>query len=86
MGYRDEPGIGPVQCGQGGDAHVCPECQGTGKPKRKPLIWRRRIAQVMVVCVAVLVAAIAYAVAKGMPVPDAIGAVLGVCIHMLMGI
>lgn len=86
MGYRDEQGFEPVQCGQECDAHVCPECQKAGAGKRKPLIWRRRLTQIMVACVMVLVAAIAYAVAKGMPVPDAIGAVLGICVHMLMGI
>lgn len=86
MGYRDGQGFEPVQCGQDGDAHVCPECQKAGAGKRKPLIWRRRITMVLVVCVVLLVCAVAYAVAKGMPVPDAIGAVLGICVHVLMGI
>ncbi len=86
MGYRDEQGFEPMQCGQGRDGGVCPECQGSGTAKRKPLVWRRRIVRVLMACVVALVGAIVYAVARGMPVPDAIGQVLGICLHIVMGI
>lgn len=86
MGYRDGQGPDAMQCGQEGNGNLCPECQGSGKTKRKPLIWRRRIIRVLLACVVALVAAIVYAVAKGMPVPDAISAVLGICLHVVMGL
>ena len=84
MGYRDGQGPDAMQCGQEGNGGICEEC---GQPRRrKPLRWRRRITQLLMACVVVLVAAIVYAVARGMPVPDAIGSVLGICLHMVMGL
>lgn len=86
MGNTDKQSTCSMQCRQAGNEPVCPECDGTGKSERKPLIWRRRLVQLSAVCVVLLVSAVAYAIAKGMPVPDAIGAVLGVCVHMLLGL
>lgn len=85
MGYRDGQGFDEMQCGQESNGYVCAECQGSGKTKRKPLSWRRRIIRVLMACVVALVGAIVYAVARGMPVPDAIGQVLGVCLHIIVG-
>ena len=86
MGNRDRQGIDAMQCRQAGNGDLCPECGQPARGSKKPLVWRRRIVRVLLGCVVLLVVAIAYAVARGMPVPDAIGSVLGICLHMLMGI
>lgn len=86
MGYRDRQGVDAMQCRQDSNGGICEECGQPTRGSKKPLIWRRRIVRVLLGCVVLLVVAIAYAVARGMPVPDAIGSVLGICLHMLMGI
>lgn len=80
MGDRDRPGVDAVQRRQEGNADVC-----SGRARRGLLIWRKRSFRVALVCLFILVLALAYAVVMGKPVPETVGHLLGVLVQVLLG-
>lgn len=85
MGDTDKQGAGAMQCRQGGDTAVCPEC-GQGGRRKPRVVARRRLFYAGLACMLMLVGAVAYAVATGRPVPEVLGVLLNVCVHLLMGV
>ena len=80
MGDRDRPGLAAMQCRQGRDADI-----REGRAGRGFLIWRRRSVRVALLCLFILVLALAYAVVTGKPVPETAGRILGILIQVLLG-
>lgn len=80
MGDRDRQGLDAVQCRQESNADIQPGRAGRGK-----LIWRRRSFRAVLVCLLILVLALAYAVVTGKPVPETVGHLLGVLVQVLLG-
>lgn len=78
---RDRQGPATVQRGQGRDADVCQSRAGRGL-----LAWRyKRSFRVVLVCLFLLVLALAYAIATGKPIPEIAGRILGILLQVLLG-
>ena len=77
---RDRQGLDAVQRGQEGNADL-----REGRTGRGLLIWRKRSFRVALVCLLILVVALAYAVVTGKPVPETVGHILGVLLQVLLG-
>lgn len=86
MGYTDKQGADAMQCRQAGNETICPECGAGTSRRRKPRVARRRLFYAGLACMVLLVGAVAYAVATGRPVPEVLGALFSVCVHLLMGV
>lgn len=86
MGNTDKQGTGSMQCRQTGNEAICPECGAGAGRRRKPRVARRRLFYAGIACMLMLVGAVAYAVATGRPVPEVLGALFSVCVHLLMGV
>lgn len=82
MGDRDRQGLDAMQCGQGRDADLRQERAGRGKGVT---IWRKRLFRAVLLCLLILVLALAYAIATGRPIPETASHVLGILLQVLLG-
>ena len=82
MGDRDRQGFAAMQRGQGRDADL--HKSRTGRD-RGVMIWRRRSFRVVLLCLLILVLALAYAIATGRPIPETASHVLGILLQVLLG-
>ena len=82
MGDRDRQGFDAMQRRQGRDADVRQE-RAVGS--RGVRLWRRRSFRAVLLCLLIIVLALAYAIATGRPIPETASHILGILLQVLIG-